>query len=62
VIVGFVLAIVTQALLYPALGIPVSGQLNVLIATVFTFVSIVRSYVLRRVFEAIRVGGGSVAP
>jgi hypothetical protein len=62
VVVGFVLAIVTQAALYPILGIPVSIALNVLIATVFTFVSIMRSYVLRRVFEAIRVGEVTVRP
>jgi hypothetical protein len=60
VVVGFVLAIATQAVLYPMVGIPVSGALNALIAIVFTFVSITRSYVLRRVFEAIRVRGGSV--
>jgi hypothetical protein len=62
VVVGFVLAIMTQAILYPVLGIPVSAALNVLIATMFTFVSIMRSYVLRRVFEAIRVREGLVEP
>jgi hypothetical protein len=55
VAVGFVLAIVTQALVYPVLGISVSGPLNVLIASVFTLISIVRSFALRRLFVAIGV-------
>jgi hypothetical protein len=57
VIAGFVLAITIQAVLYPLLSIPVTAALNILIATVFTFVLIARSYILRRVFEAIRAQG-----
>lgn len=55
VIVGFVVAVLTQAALFPVLGLHVSVAINAVIGSVFTFVSIVRSYILRRVFEAIRV-------
>jgi hypothetical protein len=55
VTVGFGLAVLTQAALYPVLGIQVSMAMNAAIGAVFTVVSIVRSYVLRRVFEGILV-------
>jgi hypothetical protein len=53
VTVGFGVAVLTQAALYPVLGIQVSLAINAVIGTVFTFVSIVRSYFMRRLFEAI---------
>jgi hypothetical protein len=55
VTVGFGVAVLTQAALYPILGIQVSVAINAVIGAVFTFVSIVRSYVLRRVFEGILI-------
>jgi hypothetical protein len=60
VTVGFGLAVLTQAALYPVLGIQVSMAMNATIGAVFTCVSIVRSYVLRRLFEGIliRLDGG----
>jgi hypothetical protein len=55
VIVGFVLALLTQIALFPLFGLVVSAADNVLIGIIFTAVSIVRSFTLRRVFEAVRV-------
>jgi hypothetical protein len=51
VAVGFLLAFVLQGLLYPVVGIAATPQTNLLIAAVFTAVSVVRSYLLRRAFE-----------
>ena len=55
VAVGFALAVGVQLALFPPLGIEVSFQDHVLIGAVFTVVSILRSYVLRRLFERLRV-------
>ena len=54
VVVGFVLAVATQAILFPPLGLEVTLEIHLLIGGVFTVVSIARSYALRRLFEGIR--------
>lgn len=54
VLVGFVLAVLTQITLFPMLELQVSVADNLLIGMIFTAVSIVRSFALRRLFEAIR--------
>jgi hypothetical protein len=54
VVVGYVLAIATQLLVFPLFGLAVTLSQNLLIGCLFTLTSIVRSYVLRRVFEAMR--------
>ena len=51
VVVGYVLALITQALLYPLFGIATTLSTDSIIAAVFTLVSLGRSYVLRRLFE-----------
>ena len=56
VVVGYLLAVVTQLALFPMFGLVVSVADNVLIGGVFTAVSLVRSYMLRRLFEALRRG------
>lgn len=53
VILGFVLALVTQVLLFPWFGWTASAADNLLIATIFTVVSLLRSFTLRRLFERI---------
>ena len=57
VIVGFGLAVLVQLLAFPAFGIRVSFGENLVIGSVFTVVSLVRSYVLRRLFERVRLRG-----
>jgi hypothetical protein len=54
--VGFILAIAIQVIVFPLFGLRPSVAENLLIAAVFTLVSIIRTYLLRRLFEAIRVG------
>lgn len=51
VAIGFALSLVTQALAYPLLGIASTLTANSVIALIFTVVSLIRSYVVRRAFE-----------
>jgi len=51
VAIGYVVALVTQLIAFPLLGIPVSIEQNLLIGVIFTAVSLVRSYVVRRAFN-----------
>ena len=55
VIVGFLLALLTQMAVFPLFGLVVSAADNLLIGTIFTAVSIVRTFALRRLFEAARM-------
>jgi hypothetical protein len=55
VLVGYVVAVVTQMVVFPLFGLAVTVTENLLIGLIFTAVSIVRSYALRRGFEALRV-------
>jgi hypothetical protein len=55
VLVGYGVAVVTQILIFPIFGLHTTLAQNLKMGAVFTVVSIARSYVLRRLFEAIRV-------
>jgi prepilin signal peptidase PulO-like enzyme (type II secretory pathway) len=55
VVVGFVIALVTQLAVFPRFGLQASFADNIVISGVFTVVSILRSFVLRRLFESIRL-------
>jgi P27 family predicted phage terminase small subunit len=54
VAVGFLLAFLVQGLIYPPLGIRTTPQDELLIALIFTAVSLLRSYLVRRAFETFR--------
>jgi len=54
-IVGYGVAVVTQMLVFPMLGLQATLSQNLKLGLIFTVVSIARSFTLRRVFEAIRV-------
>jgi len=54
VAVGYGVAVVTQILIFPIFGLHTTLAQNVMMGALFTLVSIIRSYVLRRVFEGIR--------
>jgi hypothetical protein len=58
VLVGFLLAVLTQIALFPMFDLQVSVADNLLIGMIFTAISIVRSFALRRLFEAIRAPSG----
>ena len=55
VIVGYGVAVVTQILIFPFFGLHTTLVQNLQMGLIFTGVSIVRSFILRRLFEAIRV-------
>ena len=55
VLIGYGVAVATQMLVFPLFGFEASLQDNLAIGLVFTAVSLVRSYLLRRAFEALRV-------
>ncbi len=50
VAVGYGVAVATQALVFPLFGLEATLSDNLAIGAVFTAVSLVRSYVLRRMF------------
>jgi len=53
-IVGFLVSILVQLIVYPVMDIPVSLSQNIVITFIFTVVSILRGYALRRFFNLIR--------
>ena len=55
VVVGYGVAVVTQILIFPIFGLHTTLAQNLQMGLVFTGVSIIRSFLLRRLFEAIRV-------
>ena len=55
VVAGYLLALATQFAIFPFFGLAVSVNDNLLIGGIFTAVSIVRSFALRRLFEAVRI-------
>jgi hypothetical protein len=61
VTVGFGVAVATQTLVFPLFGLHATMQQHIAIGLLFTVVSVVRSYALRRVFEAVRVRGAQKA-
>jgi hypothetical protein len=58
VVVGYGVAVATQILVCPEVGLQTTLAHNLKLGLVFTGVSIARSFTLRRVFEAIRVRRG----
>lgn len=55
VVVGFLLALLAQIGIFPLFGLVVTLGDNLMIGGIFTIVSIVRSFALRRLFEAVRI-------
>ncbi len=53
VAVGFIIAVLTQRAVFPLFGIQTDWSVDFAIGGLFTVVSIVRSYVMRRLFERI---------
>ena len=53
-LIGLGTSILVQITIYPLMGIPVSFEQNLIITAVFFVVSIVRGYMVRRLFETVR--------
>lgn len=54
---GYGVALVAQIIVFPWFGIDIPLSSNVAIGLIFTLVSVARGFVLRRLFEALRVRG-----
>ncbi len=61
VLVGYGVAVATQWLVFPLFGLHATLQDNLVIGLIFTVVSLIRSYLLRRAFEAWRIRAPAVA-
>ena len=59
VVVGYVLAIATQFVVFPLFGLEAALADHLAIGLAFLGVSLVRGYLLRRLFERIRVASRS---
>ena len=55
VVVGYGVAVVTQILIFPVFGLQTTLGENLAMGGIFTIVSLLRSFALRRVFESICV-------
>lgn len=53
VVVGYGLAVITQIVVFPWFGLAVSLGDNLAIGAMFVVISLLRSYVLRRVFACL---------
>ena len=54
VVIGYGIAVATQVVVFPLFGIHIALADDLAIGMVFLVISLVRSFVLRRVFEKIR--------
>jgi hypothetical protein len=52
ILIGYFVALASQLLVFPMFGINVPLSINLLIGAWFTVISLVRSYVIRRWFNA----------
>jgi hypothetical protein len=59
VVVGYGLAVLVQVILFPVFGLSVALADNLRIGAVFTLVSLVRGYVLRRLFARFSMRGAA---
>lgn len=51
VLIGYGIAVATQAAVFPLFGLHASAGQHLSIAAIFTAVSLIRSYALRRLFN-----------
>jgi hypothetical protein len=54
VAVGYGIAVITQVMVFPLFGLNASLIENLILGSIFTIVSLIRSYTLRRMFNALR--------
>lgn len=54
VAVGFVVAVLTQRAVFPLFGLATDWSVDFAIGGLFTLVSIIRSFLMRRLFESLR--------
>jgi len=54
VVVGLVVSLAVQVAVFPSFGLCLDASRHVALAAIFTAVSVARSYIVRRLFEAMR--------
>jgi len=52
-VIGLITSFIIQVVIYPLLNIPVTIGQNIIITTVFFAVSVIRGYLVRRLFNKI---------
>lgn len=55
VFIGYWIGVLTQIIIFPLYGIHVSFRDNASITLIFTIISLIRSYVVRRIFNKIHI-------
>ena len=56
IFIGYTVAVISQMAIFPMFGIQIELKDNLLIGFYFTLISIIRSYTVRRFFNAILIG------
>jgi len=54
VLIGYSVAILSQIIVFPIFGIEASTRTHLMIGLYFTAISLVRSYIVRRIFNKIK--------
>lgn len=54
VVVGYIVSLVIQLTIFPLFGVYITLESNIILAIIFTIVSIIRSYTLRRIFSRVK--------
>ena len=54
IVVGYGLAVLTQIAMFPLFGLQVALRETILLGLIFTLVSLIRSYTLRRIFNTLK--------
>ena len=54
IVVGYGLAVLTQIAVFPLCGLQVAVRETFLLGLIFTLVSLIRSYTLRRIFNTLK--------
>jgi hypothetical protein len=55
ILIGFTVATISNLIVLPMFGYNVTPEDSIVIAVVFTVISLVRSYVIRRVFNKLKI-------
>ena len=51
--IGYIIAVTTQSIVFPWFGLTVPLEKNLAIGSIFTVISIIRIYLIRRIFNGL---------
>lgn len=54
IVIGFIICIVIQLLVFPKMGHNITLNSSIIMSSIFTVVSLLRSYSIRRIFNKIK--------